>query len=937
MSLGNDMRGAPFIFAVIAVAACSSAPGSLKTADHRTPLTQGTPSNTETSTTSNQPKTIDGEPGGTATTNTGAGNEDGDDTSSRPVFRDFKGVPLALGANLEIPSITGVRSVTKFGSKLLLAANAPATGVELWISDDTKTVWHMVEDLQPGPALSMPEGFFVKDATTAYFKAATPAEGIELWKTDGTATGTVLVKDIVPGKTNSNPANFVALGNTVFFTVDDGTHRPELWKTDGSSSGTEQVKDGVYLAFTATSSLIRMGSYVYFAANDGTHGNELWRSDGTAAGTTLVADISPGATGSNPMNFAVMNDVLYFAATDADGSELWRSDGTSVGTTRVTDFCPGASCSAQPSDLVTVGTKLFFQCAASQNDGELCTYDGTTIATVKDIYPGATGSYPANITAFGSGVLFTAHEPATGEELWFSDGTAGGTKRLSDITPGSGDAGIQTITVAGNRAYFSAKDGGIYVNYLYSTDGTAVEPAKTPSPDLRSLSSSSNLVVDGASVYFVNAMFQLWKSDGTAEGTTRLLQLGRVPPEIFVSQGNRLYFPAFSDGSYDLWRSDGTATTTVKISGTGTSHLASFPNRILFESQVYLQTTTTSGNYELWRTNGTDTDLMSTTENFDLTSMDFYGNPTYAQAGDKLFLSAKTTASNHALYKVEGGSLSLVADGIAPSYMVPFGSSLVFQGNQTASGTELWISDGTAAGTHQLLDLVAGTNSSYPGPIAALGNKLVFGASGAGNKLWVSDGTPGNATSIASFSTEPGISPQDFYLIGGKLFFTASDPVHGREFWTTDGTADGTTLTKDIFPGSGSGPEGKPGGEDTEAAFGNKLCFGADDGVHGSELWCSDGTEAGTALVKDINPGAAGAGIYGLKVAAGKLWFGADDGTHGFELWSTDGTAAGTHMAADLAPGVSSSFAQVVGAGDDFLYVIVLDGTLRRLYRWDYE
>ena len=83
----------------------------------------------------------------------------------------------------------------------------------------------------------------------------------------------------------------------------------------------------------------------------------------------------------------------------------------------------------------------------------------------------------------------------------------------------------------------------------------------------------------------------------------------------------------------------------------------------------------------------------------------------------------------------------------------------------------------------------------------------------------------------------------------------------------------------------------------------------ADDGINGQELWTSDGTSAGTTLVKDINPGIAKSSYRGaLTNVGGTLFFSATDGTNGYELWKTDGTSTGTHIVKDIRIGASSAY-----------------------------
>lgn len=129
-------------------------------------------------------------------------------------------------------------------------------------------------------------------------------------------------------------------------------------------------------------------------------------------------------------------------------------------------------------------------------------------------------------------------------------------------------------------------------------------------------------------------------------------------------------------------------------------------------------------------------------------------------------------------------------------------------------------------------------------------------------------------------------SDPDFSTALGTIsLFIASDNINGRELWKTDGTAAGTVLVKDINPGTASSYP------NNFMVLGGNAYFCANDGVNGNELWKSDGTAAGTQLVKVIN--AYDFEIRLLFVFHDYLYFTSDDG-NGTQLWRTDGTESGT-------------------------------------------
>jgi ELWxxDGT repeat protein len=88
---------------------------------------------------------------------------------------------------------------------------------------------------------------------------------------------------------------------------------------------------------------------------------------------------------------------------------------------------------------------------------------------------------------------------------------------------------------------------------------------------------------------------------------------------------------------------------------------------------------------------------------------------------------------------------------------------------------------------------------------------------------------------------------------------------------------------------------------------GNYIYFSAYTEDTGFELWRSDGTEAGTFLVKDIWPGTQGSTPMYLVSFKGKVFFSADDASYGREWWMSDGTEAGTRLLKDIQVGAGTS------------------------------
>jgi ELWxxDGT repeat protein len=285
--------------------------------------------------------------------------------------------------------------------------------------------------------------------------------------------------------------------------------------------------------------------------------------------------------------------------------------------------------------------------------------------------------------------------------------------------------------------------------------------------------------------------------------------------------------------------------------------------------------------------------------------------PNDGTTGSELWKSDGTTAGTVQVKDIDPGSGSAFGGYYGGGNLTNVNGKLFFSANDGTHGTEFWKSNGTAAGTVQVKDINPGSGSSNAGHVTNVNGTLFFAANDGtkGTELWKSNGTTAGTVRVKDINpgSYGGVSSySQFANVHGTLFFAANDGTHGTELWKSNGTTAGTVEVKNIRPGSRGGISGNL------TNVNGTLFFAANDGTHGTELWKSDGTKAGTVQVKNIQPD-GGYYSYGslpsnLTNVNGTLFFVANDGTTGKELWMSNGTTAGTVQVKDIRPGQGGSF-----------------------------
>lgn len=772
------------------------------------------------------------------------------------------------------------------------------------------------------PMGSFPDEFYAFN-NTALFLATGNGTGREIWKSDGTAGGTVLLKDINLGVAGSVSSNFVELNARLYFIADDGLTGSQLWSTHGSDDGTIRVTDNINYRVRE---LVVHGDHIYYLKQPQRNRLEVWKTNGTPDGTVLVkGDIPIWNTAYNL--FSALG-LVFFTAQDEGSSytRVWRTDGTEEGTFSITGPLDGNGAgpggTSHPTQFVEYNGAVYFIARSGFSNGlsvGIVKLDGTVAGTqhVVGIHSGNMDLIEfADVIVHNDKMYFSFFDADRNRFfVWQSAGLEGNTVSVYDYTGASYFVPSYMCSL-GEHLYFTSgnADSGTSLWRINAATGGQEEikalAGAISKPFIFSDDYHTNTILADENRIFVRALqgdpeyAELWLSNGTADGTFRLTRATGRDRNLMIAAG-QLFFAGGAGRDFELWKTDGTPAGTALVKDIYTSAPAGIGAAVrqVNDAAFFVGATSDYGT-EPWLTDGT----AAGTRCLDL----FPGKEgswplAFVNTQNKLYFVALAEAKKLKVYSSDGTSdgTGPVSEFTTPDWFVKVvekGEGDVFVSAMNAGGTYSLYSLNPL--TRELVEVRDFGRNEYNSAyrvteMVSMNNTIYLLVSGAGTDLWKSDGTNEGTVKVADF-----FSASRLTVAGNRLYLVAPvDPLTDeKELYSTDGTSAGTAIVKNINGAGSAMPENL-------FPFHDRLVFTAFDQTSGKEVWITDGKEEGTTILKDINPGPASSVATPLFTLHddGALYFTAHSAAHGSELWKTDGTTEGTAMLKDIVPGAESS------------------------------
>ncbi|GAB3517576.1 3-coathanger stack domain-containing protein [Emticicia fontis] len=466
--------------------------------------------------------------------------------------------------------------------------------------------------------------------------------------------------------------------------------------------------------------------------------------------------------------------------------------------------------------------------------------DGTTAGTVNinTLNPDfSTGSLNNQVAVVGDTYYFVAFDATNGFELWKSNGTSQGTMMLKNINKTITSSNPAQFVSLGNDVYFTADDIK-HGREIWKTDGTAantnllmdINAGNNPNVNYSAIISA---MVPYNDIILANASYDLIKFSQTMPPT--FIHSHNAIGGVFMSFNNKIFYKSGNSNGqgFSLFETDG--NTINKVKALSVNSPGAEPTAFaIYGGQLYF---TLFNNTQIWKTDGTETGTVLVK---DLTG------------------------------------------GIIQSKFYAANGLLLFLYENPAYGLELWKTDGTDAGTVLVKDINPGEMGAYIYFPAVYNNYLYFLAyNGSTQQLYKSDGSSAN-TQV--FGNVPSTCVP--VVFKNKLFFIAYDAATTAYWlWVTDGVSSPVKVQQLAN-----------GIQDANAIIMKNindklLVFDITPNTARHELWASDGTSAGTNLVKVIRQKELNRTYMNITeyfYLNNKLYFAADDGINGKELWVWD-------------------------------------------------